>query len=83
VSELKPFDPEKTCPKCGHDDVRTFYERDACSASHGCGVDWHNPQEHLDRVCQRCRHTWAEACLAAATTTAPAAENDAGAEVGA
>jgi len=63
---VNPFDPTGRCPKCGHDEVRTNYQRHA----HGWGCKDHCPPhprccrfEHLDRCCQRCYYVWAEACL--------------------
>jgi transcription elongation factor Elf1 len=65
VHSLPPYNPTATCPKCGHDDVRTFYvaEHKAWSTP-GCGLlSLDKYQEHLDRCCQRCHYEWAEAVL--------------------
>jgi hypothetical protein len=37
VHSLPPYNPTATCPKCGHDDVRTFYvaEHKAWAAAEG------------------------------------------------
>jgi hypothetical protein len=60
---LPPFTPDATCPKCGHDVVRTIYHehgRSGVCDSHG--LSWRDG-EHLVRVCQRCHYGWAEAVL--------------------
>jgi len=63
---LKPFDGEASCPKCGHEEVRVRYER--------AGEDddeWESrPKYHkwpvhefLMRVCERCDYQWPEAVI--------------------
>ena len=48
------------CPKCDHDDIKTIYH----DGRRNCGMylNWcQGPRrEHLARVCERCRYSWAE-----------------------
>ncbi len=63
---LPPFDPEVTCPKCGHDyvTVRHSNGRQRLSWGGGCsGCPQEGCGEHLDRQCQRCGYRWAEAVI--------------------
>lgn len=72
---LPPFNAGATCPKCGHDQVRVAYVSEHRSwSSPSCGLT-HEAKyvEHLDRSCQRCHYTWAEAVLEAARATEPGA----------
>ena len=52
---LPPYDPDRVCPKCGHDDVGAAYVP-------GCPVD-QCEAEHIGRNCRRCRFEWAEGVL--------------------
>lgn len=70
MGTMEPFDPERRCPKCGHDDVTVSYVRSHRSWSDTpCGATIHDHKyvEHLDRHCQRCHYIWAEAVLATAS----------------
>jgi hypothetical protein len=60
---LPPYNAEATCPKCGHDVVKTSYQPRGCSTPAHCGVRWDGP-EHHDRNCQRCHYEWAESVIA-------------------
>lgn len=67
--DLPPYNPEATCPKCGHDDVHTRYEPTA--HHHSCQVREMVTDpvcctaEHMERTCRRCGYQWPEACMAA------------------
>lgn len=56
VGDLAPYDPAVTCPKCGHDDVSTFYQ----PGPHYPCVRY---GEHLDRTCRRCQFGWPQAVI--------------------
>jgi len=62
VAATKPFDPEATCPKCGHDDVRLRFSSGLSPWTGGCSSEcpsaWSG--EHLDRRCKRCGYKWTE-----------------------
>lgn len=58
---MKKYDPDAKCPKCGCEDVRTFYHNER-SYRHDdiCyGVD----HEHFHRTCERCKYHWVEDVL--------------------
>lgn len=60
MSALAPFNPEATCPKCGHDDIRSSFHRNV----HDCGFrEPYIREEHLERLCRRCSFSWMEAPL--------------------
>jgi hypothetical protein len=72
VRDLPPFDEKGRCPKCGGEDVRTIYQKDAhCShypdrcVLNGLSEPACCKAEHLHRHCQRCRYWWAEAVIPA------------------
>lgn len=57
---LNPFDPEATCPKCGHGDIATTYHEEEVPLD-PC---WNRVEgEHHDRYCRRCGYEWCEAVL--------------------
>ena len=58
---MKPYDPNASCPKCGHDYVETGYE-EAC---HWATADTlkRPAKEHLRRTCGRCGFNWPERCF--------------------
>lgn len=56
---LPPLNPDARCPKCGGEQVSMLYRESYCLPG-ACGVRYGNPAEHIDRVCQRCHHIWAE-----------------------
>jgi hypothetical protein len=66
---LPPFNPDTTCPKCGHDDVLMIYvSGHRAWDSPRCGlVSTDKYQEHMDRCCQRCHYEWPTAVIAPAT----------------
>lgn len=57
--DLPPFNPDATCPKCGHDTI-TCQWRTASGP-----VTGHRPpaDEWLSRRCDRCGYIWDEACI--------------------
>ena len=58
---LKPFDAEACCPKCGNDDISTQYH--AVGASRPMDDCWNTSIEevvHHDRYCRRCSYEWYE-----------------------
>jgi DNA-directed RNA polymerase subunit M/transcription elongation factor TFIIS len=54
---LPPFNPEATCPKCGHDKINCQW--------HDRNQRGFSPPAHewLSRRCERCGYIWDEACL--------------------
>lgn len=71
MSEMKAFNTEATCAKCGSGDVWCGYHpKYVCGAPgckerhwlHGCK----DPSEHIHRHCRNCKSEWTEACLDAA-----------------
>jgi predicted nucleic-acid-binding Zn-ribbon protein len=59
---VNPYDPDATCPKCGCQQVNTYYCTDY--------TPWYRERrnrcpggEHLHRACSRCRYEWFEAPL--------------------
>jgi hypothetical protein len=60
-SRLTPFNPDSTCPKCGHDTVNTQYQAPYHSACDDTCRD--KKPERLERRCDRCRYWWGEAVL--------------------
>lgn len=60
MADLRPFDEDARCPKCGGGTISTtFHEDKYVTPLHGCYIEC----EHLHRTCNRCRHNWAEAPL--------------------
>lgn len=57
---LPPLNVDAVCPKCGFDDI-AMHHRNGDECNHGA-CDWHE-QEHILRVCQRCRYDWPEATI--------------------
>jgi hypothetical protein len=75
-NELPDYEPDKSCPACGHAEVRTTYCERAYSSSKAC---WPVVGPHLDRTCQRCCYQWAERPLnvaAASPAASSAAKED-------
>jgi hypothetical protein len=60
---LPPFTADATCPKCGHDGVRTIYVAEHCSwSTPRCGLTSTDKyHQHLDRRCERCQYEWPQA----------------------
>jgi hypothetical protein len=63
ATKLKPFTPEASCPKCGHQEIRNTWEEavDPCGIN-ACKAHPGKP-ERIVRVCQSCRYSWEEAPL--------------------
>jgi hypothetical protein len=66
-AQTEMFDPDRCCPKCGHDDIGTLYRPN----SHGYDCRDHRHRdftieddcckdEHFDRSCHRCQFSWRE-----------------------
>lgn len=57
---LDPYDPNQSCPKCGHTMVTTSWWSD--SSHPGCGLGdrlkTDHAGEHLERRCVRCGYRW-------------------------
>jgi len=68
-TKMAPFNPEATCPKCGHPEVdakyRVFVQ-----------ILTNTKKEWIRRECQRCRYLWDEACLESSTPDRAWAEDD-------
>ena len=56
---MKKFDPEAVCPKCGSDDIGTHY---CYEGKVYCKPPWHKAAL-LHRCCKRCHYEWNEAPL--------------------
>ena len=57
---MRNYSPNAPCPKCGHNEVGTFYCNDP-----GYGdICWVKEveKEHLHRNCRRCFYEWFESC---------------------
>lgn len=58
------FKEDSTCPKCGSVEVLTHYQED--SLGYGCkkhcahDFDRMTTDEHLHRLCERCKFVWRE-----------------------
>jgi ssDNA-binding Zn-finger/Zn-ribbon topoisomerase 1 len=67
---LEPFDPERRCPKCGHDTIHTQYSNGRTFSWKGGCYDCPRERdgEHLDRRCERCSYRWSEAVVATVST---------------
>ena len=57
---MERYNPDSKCPKCGWDKVSVKF----CKGDFNCKSymrdEW---KYHLDRTCERCGYTWAEATL--------------------
>lgn len=69
VADLDPFNPDATCPKCGHDGVEAKY----CVYT---GAFSHQTTEWIRRQCKRCGFLWDERCLTSRTADRSWAEDD-------
>ncbi len=58
---LPEYQPEASCPMCGHEKVGTQYQ----SAVHPrCDSECFDKRpEYLERRCERCRYSWEEATI--------------------
>lgn len=74
---LTRFDPDRVCPKCGHDDVGTLYLTSTAAFACRALRHQHLDREHLHRTCQRCRYEWVERPLTDDEAQAAQAEVDA------
>ena len=65
MADLKPFNPDTTCPKCGGEDVSTDYHGSNPGSVTWCyRGDCMGPQtEHHERHCRRCHYEWVEGVL--------------------
>jgi len=61
---MKDFDPKSKCPKCGFEEIRTYYLKAVEWVSYSDSDRTYNGEqlhkEHLKRTCTRCRFTWPE-----------------------
>lgn len=59
AKELRPYDPDARCPKCGHPWVTTEY----CKAPNveECSLGISSRVEHFHRKCERCSFEFAQA----------------------
>lgn len=63
-SDLRPFNRNATCPKCGYEDVSTTYYNDYQASMESAGSRWPRPDyAHLRRTCRHCGYEWYEAPL--------------------
>lgn len=58
---MAPFNPDATCPKCGHDKVGTLHQEPLHQSCDPSCRD--NLPERLQRRCERCRYDWNEAVI--------------------
>ena len=57
---MLPFNEKSICPKCRSESVDAHYQAEAhCKLCAG----EREVQEHIRRICERCRYLWSEACL--------------------
>ena len=58
--KLQPFNEKANCPKCGYDDINTWY----CKYGKPLDDCWHKDfdysKEHIHRACKRCHYEWFE-----------------------
>lgn len=66
---MKPYDPESTCPKCGHPRARTEYKWGTDQFTDD-GTKLPDTPPYLVRECLRCGFGWREAPLDAQETKA-------------
>lgn len=67
--KLEEYNPKAKCSKCGYKTVGTIYcdqkllneEHVMCTDYIGMGS--RKEQEHLHRVCERCKFEWIERCI--------------------
>jgi C4-type Zn-finger protein len=62
---LPPFNPEATCPKCGHDQINCRWRVAEGPLAHKAPAP-----EWLSRYCTRCGYIWDESVLEAAPPAA-------------
>lgn len=60
TENLKTYDPDKICEKCGHDQISTEYHKKDAYSMRKCFL--RIGEEHIDRCCKRCGFVWFEAC---------------------
>jgi transcription elongation factor Elf1 len=60
---MTPFNPEATCPKCGHEDVNSSYVEERVRLFISCSDNDQEAGEHIRRKCRRCNYSWNEATL--------------------
>lgn len=60
--ELKPFDPDASCPKCGHRVVGIAYCRHPKVFSDCDHLIHYGARigEHMHRTCKQCGYVWFE-----------------------
>jgi hypothetical protein len=60
---MKPFNPDATCPKCGHDEISSLHVPER-NRGHIYSTEQDQERaEHIRRRCQRCHYSWNEATL--------------------
>lgn len=63
ATELAVFNENATCPKCGGAEVGMIYHDGEYRYDCMLKYVYPNRGEHIERRCQRCHYTWAEACI--------------------
>ena len=63
---LKPYDPDRPCPKCGNPAITTTFKAQRyfpgvtyTSLASAMDQEGHYP-DHMRRYCGRCEHIWRE-----------------------
>lgn len=69
MPELRPFNENSRCPKCGHRFTVDRFE--PASEMNFFGHSFGHTEDHISRTCKRCQYAWKEAPLDAAKKDAP------------
>ena len=65
---MRPYDPDVICPKCGCEDIGTYYEKAGKHGEGFCtgsGMACEGAPEFIARTCRRCHFGWRESPLKA------------------
>lgn len=73
AKSLPVFDPKAKCPKCGHDELNTFYRNTRDNQWNGTWSASPLAPEWMQRVCKRCRYVWNELPLDTKPAESPSA----------
>lgn len=63
MTELKKFNKQSKCIKCGCGDVAVSYCDQAEDYQHSIKHHWPNVGEHICRHCRTCHFEWMEAVV--------------------
>lgn len=71
MTDLPPFDPKPTCPKCGGTRIRVFWQQAITDPLGGRDLP-----ECMIRTCKRCYYDWRELPLDAMDTRVPTDDDE-------